>query len=256
MQVLNDRLQHKTFESLLKKQLFNDYSLSKVESRMLARDLTQLMDSCEVTHLKPGQAVYLAVSAKENNSKPVKECSQVKIVITLFNGEDINQQSIPLLRRMRILRITKEAFSQGALLTQEDLSALLCVDVRTIKRDITSLKKEGQIVPTRGVVKDIGKATTHKAQAVKLFLEGRQFSEITRTLYHSPSAILRYLRVFVLVASLKLEGLSNNQIISMNLASPALINEYLVLYRRYVKNIPSKLNMLKERLSGKKGEQI
>ncbi|HEB13558.1 MAG TPA: HTH domain-containing protein [candidate division CPR3 bacterium] len=36
------------------------------------------------------------------------------------------------------------------MLTQEDLSRILQVDVRTIKRDITHLRKQGYLVHTRG----------------------------------------------------------------------------------------------------------
>jgi hypothetical protein len=253
MQVVNERLESKTFESLLKRQLINDYSLSKAESSLLARDLTELLDSLDVSHIKPGQIVLSCVSIKEGPSKSINECSQVKVVITLIGTADTKHNSIGSLRRERIERITKEAYSQGGLLTQEDLSAILCCDIRTIRRDIAYLKSKNIFVPTRGLVKDIGRFPSHKTQAIKLFLEGKQFSEITRALYHSPTSILRYLRAFSLIATLKNEGLPDDKIISMNLASESLVREYLSIYNYYHEKYPDKLKLLKKKIGNKKG---
>jgi len=252
MQAVSERLQCKTFENFLKNRLLSDYSLSRAESTLLARDLTDVIDDLEASLIKPGQAVFWAVSAKEGPSIPINDCAQVKVILTMFSKEDLKQDCVPDLRRSKILRMSKEAFSQGALLSQEDLAAILCVDNRTIRRDVAHLKGKGINVPTRGMVKDIGRAPTHKSQAIKLFLAGKQFSEITRELYHSATSILRYLRAFILVASLKAEGLTNQQIISMNLASESTIKEYLSIYHSYLIKEPAKLEMLKK-ISIKKG---
>ncbi len=46
------------------------------------------------------------------------------------------------MRQARILRLASEAYEQGALLTQEDLSRLLSSSLNTIKRDLAALRKD------------------------------------------------------------------------------------------------------------------
>jgi len=64
-------------------------------------------------------------------------------------------------RRSQILRMATEAVDQGGLLSQEDVAQILGNDVRTIRKDIQELKKQGLEVPTRGQQKDIGPGKTH-----------------------------------------------------------------------------------------------
>ena len=252
MQLARERFECKTLEGMLERELCLNYSLSRIESKVLAQDVSTIMDSFNSDHLRPGQMLYSAVCAKEGPSKPVKECTLTNVILTIFQKEDTRQTSVSSMRQERITRITKEAFSQGALLSQEDISTLLCVDTRTIKRDIAHLKGGGLAIPTRGMVKDMGRGTTHKNEAIRLFMQGKQFSEITRELYHSPSSILRYLKAFILVSSLKEEGMSNERILTMNLSSNSLIEEYLALYDKHIKKNRDKLKELIKRAKIKK----
>jgi len=52
--------------------------------------------------------------------------------------------------------------------------------VRTIRRDIESLRQKEIIVATRGQVRDIGPGVTHRGIAVRLWLEGKEPVEIAR----------------------------------------------------------------------------
>ena len=62
------------------------------------------------------------------------------------------------LRRHRILRLTKQAYEQDALLSYEDLAVLLTSSPATVKRDIRQLKQQGFFVMTRGAKHDMGPA--------------------------------------------------------------------------------------------------
>jgi transcription initiation factor IIE alpha subunit len=59
-----------------------------------------------------------------------------------------------------LFRMALEAADQGARLTQEDLTRLLGVDARTIRRIIRAFRQEGVFVPTRGYRKDIRRGTS------------------------------------------------------------------------------------------------
>ncbi len=94
------------------------------------------------------------------------------------------------------MRLTEEAYEQGALLSHEDLACLLSSSLATIKRDVGQLRQQGLNVPTRGQVKDIGKRVSHKSQIVQDYLAGYTFSEIECRRRHSTGAIGRYCQDF------------------------------------------------------------
>lgn len=250
MQAACERLMSKSFEHILETELKMDYDLSPVEAKVLSERLIQLIEGSNGSHFRPGQALFSTVSASEPASKPINRCRQVPIRVNLVLKEDMETalRGVPTLRRKRLLRMSEEAFSRGGLFTQEDLSIILGCDIRTIRRDIAHLKRRGVFVPTRGAVKDMGRGISHKAKAVELLLKGRQFSEISRDLYHSPSAIYRYLKTFLAVCTLFLEGLSRDKIAQVVSISEGLLEEYLSLYKCYVAKNPKRLEGLRKRL--------
>lgn len=89
-----------------------------------------------------------------------------------------------------------EAKEQSALLTQEDLAEILDIDVRTIRRDIQTLRANDIMVPTRGQIKDIGPGVTHRVKAIFLFLEEKEPLEIAKTIKHSLTAVELYIDTF------------------------------------------------------------
>jgi DNA-binding CsgD family transcriptional regulator len=127
-----------------------------------------------------------------------------------------------------------EAVDQGGVLTQEDLSRFLQTGVRTIRRDVASLRAGGDWVPTRGTVKAIGRGQSHKAKIVEMYLQGMTYTEIVRRARHSPSAIKRYVESFGRVVVLWERGVKGTGEIGYILGvSERLAGEYLSLRRRY-----------------------
>jgi hypothetical protein len=138
------------------------------------------------------------------------------------------------LRRVRLMRMAEEAVDQGGVLTQEDLARLLQTGVRTIRRDVASLRGSGEWVPTRGVLKEIGRGQSHKAKIVEMYLEGMTYSEIVRRARHSPSAIKRYVESFGRVVVLCERGVDGAGEIGYILGMSArLVCEYLGLRKHY-----------------------
>ena len=70
------------------------------------------------------------------------------------------------IERRTVVRLTDEAFGQGTLLTQADLSILLNESIKTIGRYIKQLLEEDIIVPTRRNRMEIGPGTSHKVKIV------------------------------------------------------------------------------------------
>lgn len=138
------------------------------------------------------------------------------------------------LRRVRLLRMTEEAVDQGGVLTQEDLARLLQTDVRTIRRDVAALRKEGHWVPTRGTVKEIGRGQSHKAKIVEMYLQRMTYTEIVRKARHAPSSIKRYVETFGRVVVLWEKGIRDvGEMAYIVGLSRRLAGEYLVLRERY-----------------------
>lgn len=133
-------------------------------------------------------------------------------------------------RWRRLLRISAEAREQDGLLTQEDLAKILMCDVRTIRRDIVDQRKADIVVPTRGTIKDIGTGVSHRALAIRLWLEGKEPSEVVSRIKHSLKVTENYLEKFRRVAYLKCKGFSKFEIIRTIGISVSATKTFLEIY--------------------------
>ena len=162
----------------------------------------------------------------------MEKMKKKKVVLTLNNGlEDMSnfkQFGRAGLRQVIIQRITDEAIEQDGVLSQEDLSYYLNCSQRTIKRDIQAIHKRGIIVTTRGVLHNVGRGQTHKAEIIRFYLEDYTYSEIKRKTRHSIVAIKRYLESFSKVLMAKYVGITNlSELISITGLSEYLLKQYL-----------------------------
>jgi hypothetical protein len=168
------------------------------------------------------------------------------------------------LRRARLLRLACEACEQGGLLSHEDLAyRLLNCSLRTIVRDIQVLRRAGVETPTRGQQQDIGPGQTHRAQAVRLFLQGFEPNEVAHRLYHTLASIENYLTTFARVVFLARKGYGDDEIAFILQRSPALVGAYRKLLTEFQgqRNAQARLRQICERVqpaentekAGKKG---
>ena len=183
--------------------VFNGTNCSRFESERIVdkvKEVFLLNEHSELESLKPGQMKKLLISAKEPAGKKLSDCSYIYALITFDGGDEdlevYKKDGIDALRRHRLSRVSDEANQQGGLFTQEDLAFLFGCEVRTIRRDISLLKKEGVNVPTRGRQKDIGPTITHREQAIRHFMDSKEPLEIARHIKHSLKAVERYINIF------------------------------------------------------------
>jgi Protein of unknown function (DUF1670) len=205
------RLQIKNINQQMKNLAVQGTGISPWEAQVLV-DLIEEVYFSELNQntLKPGQIKYHCIAAEEGPGKPLKDCKMLSVVLTLFDerdkgdfSADNNKDKSLELRRRRLVRIAEEAKEQGGYLTQEDLAELLMCDIRTIRRDIKNLKNIGIILPTRGQQKDIGPGVSHRAIAIRLWLEGKEPVAIAQHIKHSIEAVENYLQKFKRVAFLR-----------------------------------------------------
>jgi hypothetical protein len=178
-----------------------------------------------------GQLKLLVVAATEPAGKALEDCQKVTVCLTLdANKDDFEvrvRRGVIGLRRSRLLRLASEAREQGGLLSHEDLAfRLLNCGLRTIVRDIMALRRAGVEVPTRGQQQDIGPGQTHRAQAVRLFLQGLEPNEVAHRLYHSLASIENYLTTFARVVFLARKGYGDDEIAFIIQRSSALVAAY------------------------------
>jgi hypothetical protein len=191
--------------------------------------------------IQAGQLVLTVVSAEEPGHKPLKFCKMVSVVLTLYAGvEDYEYRlahgpnGVVALRQRQIERMANEALDQGGLLTAEDLAfRIFNCGLRTISRDLKVLAAHGAVVPLRSQQKDAGRALSHRAQAVELYLQRYTFTQICERIRHSLSAIANYVVTFTLVVVHTRKGHPPEEIAFLMQISPALVRQYQELYERY-----------------------
>jgi hypothetical protein len=166
-----------------------------------AQEVFHLGEYGDEAVLQPGQMVWQAIDRDEPAGKPLKECRYVRVRLTLLrpaeDREVHREHGTAALRQQQIVRMSEEALQQDALLTVEDLAALLGTNEKTIRCDIARLREKQNItVPTRGTKKDIGPGITHREKVLELYLRGQEPLEISRQLTHSLKAVERYIQSF------------------------------------------------------------
>lgn len=223
----------------LERELRSEYGLPVISSRALIQRIgefiDQIFDDGEGLR-KPGEILYVAVAEGQRAGRPLHECVTVPVLLTVLadtDAEMLIKRGSPALRRARIHRMTREARKQGGLLTYEDLSLILGVDVTTVRRLAGILRSQGASVPTRGHVTDIGPGVTHRVQVIELLFRGMQPAEIAAHTSHSLPSVERYIADFARIAELSRRGLSRPVIVRITALSPKTVRDYLALMERY-----------------------
>lgn len=229
-----ERLDKKTRDYLFRYSLETEFEFSP----KLSEGVLMLMNDLyfDVRPLRAGQIRYIAVSKEEGSGKRMEELEKVEVILTKeapWDAELIKSKDQGALRQMRILRMTEEAYDQGAYLTQEDLAKILGVSVRQIRRDISVLRQMGYRLYLRGAMRDIGRGVSHKVWIVDLYLEWKTYSEIKRITGHSVGAIKTYLNDFSRVLMNLERGITDLREISFNTGkSERLVKEYVDLIKQ------------------------
>lgn len=241
-----ERLQQKTSEGELRYELETQYELSP----KMCESLIETAKRCLVREnvLKEGSIEVSVIGIEEKSGKVMEKMEKVRVRLTIDDGKEdseiLREYGRTELRRIQIQRITEEALEQNGVLSQEDLSKHLRCGLRTIKRDIREIKKQGVEVITRGVLHNIGRGQTHKSKIVGLYLEGKTFSDIKLKTHHSVGSIKRYIGSFVKIMMSVNHGIRDSkQISSVTGLSELLVHQYLELLRTSRKDKQCKLKL-------------
>lgn len=247
------RLTEKHADGLLLWELKNGFELSPRASELVLEVAKGIL--LEGGSLQRGKHRVVGVELGESAGKTMEEVKKKEVIVTLDGGvEDIEYErrhGRVALRSMRVLRVIEEGIEQGVVFSTEDLAKLFGVSTRTVKRDVRQLRAEGCEVLTRGYYEGIGRAISHKARIVEMYLHGKTYGEIETTTRHTMQAIKRYVetfgRVVYALRNKKLAPQERSYILGI---SQALLREYERLYHQARKRYPQRLNEIVDRHGG------
>jgi len=245
---ISNRLKSKTIKNSIINNIARDFNLTPIFAEAYFNQIVTYFTEHVQLDLESSQLQYLAIDDNEPAGKPVDLCKKKSVKLTIHNSEEdldiYKEKGLTGLRQHRLVRITKEAIEQGALLSYEDIAFLLTTSIITIKRDMAYLRRNGKVIPTRGWRHDMGRGSTHKTQILDLYLAGYQFSEIEKRTHHSETAVKRYIQDFSKIILLHLKEFTVDQIRISTSFSNRLISEYLKLYQKYKVENNSRLDAI------------
>jgi hypothetical protein len=228
------RLMEKSALHTIQVELQQGYNLSRVEAQVLAHRVQQLVDEQSGFARQLGQVTYQAIALDEPPGKPLRQCRKVPVHLSLIAEGDAQvwaTEGPGSLRRLRVHRLVYEALLQGGALSQEDLACLLGVSLKTIKRVFAFYREQGQRLPSRGEIQDMGRGVSHKIPVIRKYVQDLSFSRISRHLgMHGVVSMARYLHHFALVMILEDRGLTPAQMESVIGISENLIQQHRALY--------------------------
>lgn len=233
------RLESKNAKNAIIQKLAQDFNLTPIIAEAFYKQVSIYFQEHSNISLSSGEVSYEAVSSTEPAGKHIRLTRKVTVRLKLM---DINSDFDALanyglagMRRLRIERLTRQAYDQEALLTYEDLSLLLTTSPATVKRDVYWLRKNGKFIMTRGAKLDMGPGLSHKSIILDLYFKGYSFTDIELKTNHSESSVKRYLADFIQVATLYKQNFSLQQIRLIAQKSDRLVREYCQLYDIYYK---------------------
>jgi hypothetical protein len=188
--------------------------------------------------LKPGQVLWNAVH-KETRADSLN-MKLVPVILTLVCDQDIskleNGLQVSEHKRNVIARLTKEAYTQGALLSMRDISLLIaCTDssVSTCRKRYES--EHNVVLPHTGNLHDMGSCLTHKHQIIyKSIVEKKDPTVVATETNHSIRAVDHYLKDYNRVLTLYLDNKTPEYIQIVTKLSLCVINQYVNIIKQYV----------------------
>lgn len=221
-----------------------DYSMISGEKvrEMFASDILRLIEQRHdyAMNIDSGQVLWLGVKKEErqNYGKNASNTEIVPVKLTLLSSEDIDMLSSAFttreVRERRMIRLFKEGYEQGGVLSNNDIALLLNVSPSTVSKQVREyMGRTKEVVPTRGTVHDLGRAITHKRIIIRLYLEGYLTPEIARRTKHSEVACDRYIRAFNKVRMLADRKMSAEDIARTLEMSSFTVKEYLNIYKEF-----------------------
>jgi predicted transcriptional regulator len=218
-------------------------SLGNLTSKVIVDEIQKKIDAYfpPLEHFRMGQILWPAVDINEKASygKTIEKTKLVPVQLDLIHTDDIEAfikgKKAKDIRKQIMARLFKQAPKQNGVIGNADAALMLKVNPATISRYIKEWENENkEVLPRRGVVHDLGPATTHKKEiCYHVLVEGMSIEDTARLTNHSPEAVTRYVRDFKRVHTCLKQGLSARQTKYILNISSKLTEEYIGLIKKH-----------------------
>lgn len=212
-------------------------------ARLLADKIDELFARFHppTSRLRAGQVLWTGVAVDDppGRDKRIEDTRLVPVVLDLVTAQDIHQAAVPgqyrQTRRDKIVRVCRQAFAQGAVLSLADISLMLHMSLSTISKEILEYERNGgDMVPRRGTIHDMGRSVTHKAIiCYKRLVEKKPTTQVASETFHSSEEVEYYVQCFRRIQLCHDNHLSKEDIALATGHSPSLVQEYLDLIAEF-----------------------
>lgn len=184
--------------------------------------------------LSHGHIVWMATAEDDppRRYRKTSETKTVPVILELSTNDDV-QARIDRVKPQdrllsKVLRLCRQAYEQGGVLSNSDLAELLSRDASAIGSLIANYERQNDcVVPRRATIHDVGTGVTHKRIICrKRYIEGKPSHIIAKETCHTRESVDRYLAMFSRVRHCRQEGLSKEQISFTLNCSKTLVQEY------------------------------
>jgi hypothetical protein len=193
------------------------------------------------SRMKVGQVLWAAVAADDPpaRDKRIEQTRLIPVVLDLVAPQDIEDMvagaRIATIRRNRLLRLFRQAYQQGAVLSYADVSLLMHLRIGTVSRYVQKHHATThEIIPCRGTIHDMGRSMTHKAIiCYKRLVEQKTTSQVATETNHTPESVERYVQTLRRVKLCTDVGMSVGETSLAIGHTQSLVQEYLDLIHQY-----------------------
>lgn len=228
----------KTLENALSHRIAKEFPriggprICKLCAEMIMEVVNNHIRSKDCVH--HGQIVWTAVSIDRppGRNKKMEDTELVTVVLDASTAEDIQSRidRVPPAqwRLGKAIRMCRQAYEQGGLLTNQDLSEILNLSDSLIGSLLANHEHRTKtLIPRRGTLHDIGSGLSHKwIICHKRYVEGKSAYRIARETYHSLESVDRYLGQFDRVRHCQHQGLSMIETAHILSCSLSLVEVY------------------------------
>ncbi len=237
----------KTKEYQLLAILEEEYGFKHATSRSLIHLMNEFAEKPYGWHRGDMQIIYHAVDMRGGPGRAIGEIPLRPIFLTISVSDDavaFERGGLQGMRRHKLIRLARESYDQGGLLTQHDLALLLTTSSRTIQRDIKELRTAGIRLPTRGAIYEYGHIPSIRSVCADRFLCGEDVEDTAIECGVSPDMVRKYHRQFTDTVVLYARSYRANEIIDVTGVPEKVLGEFLIIYECHKNRKSPRLNEL------------
>ncbi len=243
---------HKNYENALRNLLTKEYQFlggPKILDHIVM-SIKGVTDEYYVPKecVSSGEMLWTAVTTKMSNVSKKMVDTEKKIVKLPLVDKDkihdlISKEPMREIKKMLVGKLAKRAYEQDATLSCADIAAIMTCSPATISKYSREIADEqGEPLPLRGFVHDIGPSISHKIPIIKEYLRGNLGKKVAESTRHSQKATDRYIQSFEKVKLAKKYTSDIQELAYMTGQSRRLVKEYLFLLEQFEKEVEKHKN--------------